>query len=363
MATLRAGHSEAEGVGLVRAVLDVFESPALLIHDAGAILAANAAWLGRFASPDSPSTLPSVSEWLAQLTDGDSLAAALGATGDATGLRTARVSHHCCKGITRYAVRVTSAQNGDGLSRTHSVVMFDAPPPSLNTSLERAQHQIHRLLVRQTVIEERERRRLGRALHDQVTQVLVEVRRQLASTRDDRGHHEPAKVIADVDRAIHLLQEITSNFSPPVLEDLGLLPAMRWLADHLQSTSGAAASCDDDGREPSLSIEVRTIVFRALRELAQNAVKHAPGARIRLRASVVNARCQFEVCDDGPGFVLGGDNAAPHQRPRSPGYGLLSIEQQVLAIGGTFEIRTAPGAGTRAIITLDTAGREELDLA
>jgi signal transduction histidine kinase len=140
---------------------------------------------------------------------------------------------------------------------------------------------------------------------------------------------------------------------------------MRWLADHLQSSYGAAASCEDDGMEPQLSSEVRTIAFRAIRELANNAVKHAPDARIVLRLIVDNAGCRLEVCDNGPGFERGADHTAPHGHKPFPGYGLLSVEQQIRAVGGTFEILTAPGKGTQAIITLgrssDTQGQEQAD--
>lgn len=343
MATARVEHTEAvRRFGFARAMLNAFDSPALLVQDPDTILAANAAWTTMFADADNPSALPSVSEWLATLGESDSLVAALGAADDGTGPRTARVSGNGLNGIRRYEVRVTSNPDGNRRDRTHCVVMVDD-----------TRNQMNRLLVRQTLIEERERRRLGRALHDRVTQLLVQVRRQLADTRDGRGPQNPGDRVADVDRVIHLLHEITSNFSPPVLEDLGLLPAMHWLADHLQQSHGAAATCVDDGVEPGLTSEARTIAFRALRELANNAVKHAPGASIRLRASVENTQCRLEVCDDGPGFALGDDHVFCDEPQPFPGYGLLSIEQQIRAVGGTFEIRSKPGEGTRAVITLD----------
>jgi signal transduction histidine kinase len=359
MAIARAEHLEAaQNTGPLRAMLEAFDSPAMVVENSGTILAANAAWHEQFAISDRAAALPPVSEWLAQLTDGALLAAALEVKDAAHGLRTACVSHHGRNGVRRFTARVTSVQDGDGRNQTHCVVLVDPPAQSSIKIIDETQHTMHRLLVRQTVIEERERRRLGRALHDQVTQVLVHVRRRLAETRDGRRPQDLAEVIANVDRVVHMLHELTSNFSPPVLEDLGLLPAMHWLADHLQSCYGASASCEDDGVEPVLSSEVRTIAFRAIRELANNAVKHAPGARILLRSNTNNDRCRLEVFDDGPGFARLRDDTGTDQAQPFPGYGLLSIEQQIRAVGGTFEIHTAPGEGTRAIIELSRSSDE-----
>lgn len=349
MATSRGDHLSSDAdAGVAGAMLHAFDSPALLAQDSGSILAANAAWRELFAGSQSQASLPTIAQWLAQLTDGDALAAALAATG----FRTACVSHQGGNGVRRFVVRVTTAQGSERWGRTHLVVMSDASPPCLCSSLDHRQHRMDRLLVRQTLIEERERRRLGRALHDQVTQLLVQVRRRLADTRDRRATPDSAEMVVDVDRVIHLIQEITSNFSPPVLEDLGLLPAMQWLADHLRSNYNAVVRSEDDGVEPSLTPEVRTIAFRAIRELSNNAVKHAPGAGIRLSASTANNRCRLEVRDDGPGFSPG-EVATSHDGPQPfPGYGLLSIEQQIRAVGGVFEIDSTPGEGTRAVITV-----------
>lgn len=356
MATERAGQREAAAdLAMARAALDIFEGPALLVDDDGTIQATNAAWRVVFEVPEHRA-LPSMSEWIAGLSDGAVLSAALQAASTARGVRTACVCHHGCHEMIRYTARITSVTDPDTLKRTHCVALVATPPTRALVVGDDVQHRLDSLLVRQTLIEERERRRLGRALHDQVTQLLVHVRRRLADARDGRQPHDPGDVVEDIDRVVRLLHELTSNFSPPVLEDLGLLPAMHWLADHVTKSYAASASCDDDGVEPGLTSEVRTIAFRALRELVNNALKHAPGAHIRLRSSVTDSRCRLEICDDGPGFPRFSDHTETDGRPRFPGYGLLSIEQQIRAVGGTFELRIAPGNGTRAIITLDCSG-------
>jgi signal transduction histidine kinase len=233
----------------------------------------------------------------------------------------------------------------------HLLTMTELSSPAISESGSASADHTQRLLVRQTLIEERERRRLGQALHDQVAQLLIQLRRHLAELRDSRDDIDCAAMIGEVDSVIHVLRELTFAISPPVLEDLGLLPALHWLAEHLRESYGAEVVCTDDGVEPLLASDVRTIAFRAVRELLNNAVKHAPGSSIRLSSREEGGCYRISVEDDGPGFS---DGDAPDVLQQLPGYGLLSIEQQIRAIGGTFDIRSRPGSGTRATITFHT---------
>lgn len=332
------------------AILDALDGPALVVRDEGSLVSTDARWGRLFADSDHPAGTSTVSAWLERFADGRTMLEALRREAAPADRVVLRLDPERSDAGGRFVARLIRGATIKA-DRDAAIVMLtelrgdaedgsDAPVP-----LE----QIQRLLVRQSLIEERERRRLGRAVHDHVTQLLVQVRWSLADARDGRSVLRPAEMGADIDRVIKMLQELTSNYSPPVLEDLGLVPAIQWLVEHLQTTYGATAECDDDGLEPRLSPEVRTICFRALRELAINAAKHAPGARIILSSEVDRDRYHLSVCDDGPGFepekLRVGDDA-------STGYGLLSVQQQILAVGGTFAIRSVSGKGTRATITL-----------
>lgn len=350
--------ASVERIALIRVVLDALERPALVVQAPDTVVVANAAWQDLFTDSACSHAQSSLTRWLGTLEGADSIAAALRATADDATPRTAKVTH-CSGGVTRpFDVRVLPVPASRSGGPVHLLTMTELSSPAMSDSGSASAHHTRRLLVRQTLIEERERRRLGQALHDQVTQLLVQLRRHLAELRDNRGADECVAMIGEVDSVIHVLRELTFAFSPPVLEDLGLLPALQWLAEHLRESYGAEVRCTDDGVEPLLSSDARTIAFRAVRELSNNAVKHAPGSSIRLRSGEEGECYRIEVEDDGPGFSEGN---APDMSQQLPGYGLLSIEQQIRAIGGTFEIRSHPGSGTRATITLPTTSLPECE--
>lgn len=222
--------------------------------------------------------------------------------------------------------------------------MADGKHPS--PIMELQQSRIDRLLVRQTLIEESERRRLGRALHDVVVQDLAQVRAAIRSSGIAAG--DSAKIIAGVDRIIDEVRTLTFELGPPILEDLGLRPSLQWLAEHLSERYSANITMDDDKCDPRLSKPTQTIIFRAVRELAINAAKHAPGAE-NIISCVTNQRLvRIIVRDTGPGF----DTTRAHDaKDDIKHYGLISVEQQVRGVGGAFNIVSELGEGTRATIT------------
>lgn len=214
--------------------------------------------------------------------------------------------------------------------------------------------QIDRLLIRQSLIEEAERRRMGRALHDGVAQDLARVRKGLVD-RATPGQAPKDDLIQTVDRVLGAIRTMSFELSPPVLVDLGLFPALEWLGEHLGTRHNAPVSVGVEGPEPPLSVDERTIAFRSVRELAFNAIKHAPGAAITISGATDARGTRLAVADRGPGFVpLPLDTTGPAGFKAGAGqhYGLLSVAQQVRGIGGRFEIDSAPGRGTRATIRL-----------
>jgi len=207
--------------------------------------------------------------------------------------------------------------------------------------------RIDRLLVRQTLIEEAERLRLGRELHDTVVQDLVLTKAKITDLI--AAGKDPAEAILSIDRIIDQIRTLSFELSPPILNDLGLLPALHWLAEHLKSRYGVDLSVIDNGGDPALSVSSRTVVFRAVRELAINAAKHAAGSEILITCLTYPTTVRVRVRDFSKGFDVSGTKRFVDG---SPGYGLLSVEQQVKGIGGKFELFSEIGEGTRATITL-----------
>jgi signal transduction histidine kinase len=216
------------------------------------------------------------------------------------------------------------------------------------------QTRINRLLVRQTLIEEAERRRLGRALHDVVAQDLAQLRRSISDQKVQIGDVEP--LLARLDRVIDEVRTLSFELSPPILEDLGLCPALQWLAEHVSKRYGTRVAVTPDATEPHLASSTRTIVFRAVRELLINAAKHAPNAEVTVSCGAVGNVARVVVRDTGPGF----DTSLTHTF--SDGvhhFGLMSVEQQIRGIGGTFDLVSSLGTGTTIWISVPLEPQEE----
>jgi signal transduction histidine kinase len=221
------------------------------------------------------------------------------------------------------------------------------PGGQTNTIAAEQQTLINHLMVRQTLIEESERRRLSMVLHDGLVQDLAQVYNKLTAKS-----YTPADIpgiATSLTQMIEQARSLVFEFSPPLLNDLGLLPALQWLAEYLNEKYNASIIVTDDACEPQLESDTRTILFRAVRELAVNAAKHAPGADIELSCSIVNDMLNVTVRDNGPGFDVGCSNNDPDS---DHSFGLLSVEQQIHGIGGEFTLVSTPTDGTVATITL-----------
>jgi signal transduction histidine kinase len=207
-----------------------------------------------------------------------------------------------------------------------------------------------------TVAESRERERIARGLHDVIGQVLSMARLKLGELREvalpearDLLMDELGDLLAQATRAT---RSATFDLSCPSLQ-LGLLPALESLAHRLRQETKLAVRVE--GHLPPLMIPetVVAVLFRVVRELGFNVHKHARASgmcfELRLRADELSI-C---VADDGIGF----QRAAPGERfSRDGGFGLVSAEAQIEAIGGQVEIDTAPGRGTRATVILPLPG-------
>lgn len=215
-----------------------------------------------------------------------------------------------------------------------------------------------RVLIRQALIEEAERRRIGRALHDVVAQSLAHLRAQITERVESDESRD--RMLATLDGVIESVRTLSFELSPPILEDLGLLPALGWLAQHLGKRYSTPIAVAHDGREPALDSASRTILFGVVRELVVNAAKHAAGSAIDVSCVSNHRTVRVIVRDEGPGFDTRFSKGSADDGPH---FGLLSVEQQIRGIGGTFELVSAPGEGTRATITVNLSGATGADHA
>lgn len=205
--------------------------------------------------------------------------------------------------------------------------------------------------------EERERRKLAQDLHDDLGQLVAVVGIKLSTLIRDAGDGARAQALREIAellvRANKLIHSLAFQLSPPVLDDLGLVPAMHWLAGEMQALYGLEVRIHDDGLPKSLDRRGNAILFRAVRELLINVARHANVARAELGMRHASNDLLVEVSDAGRGF----DPEAMAKALYSSGFGLLSIQERMDQLGGTMMVAAKPGHGTSVTLTLPLSGQ------
>lgn len=205
-----------------------------------------------------------------------------------------------------------------------------------------------------SLAEQHERRKLASDLHDDAGQLIslaaIKVR-VLASSMGDR-QREFAELSELLANARHRITSLSFQMSPPLLHDVGLLAAVRWLAEDLEQSYGLVVSIVD-GPEIPLDEVTRIALFQATRELLINVKKHATvdGARVQIWREGIMARVAVE--DAGIGFGSDVGRSSFGRTDGRGGFGLLALRERLAQLGGTLEIGSGiDGSGSRVVISL-----------
>ena len=215
------------------------------------------------------------------------------------------------------------------------------------------QEQLQSLASELSLTEERERRRLATVLHDHIAQLLVVAKGKFEKIQESTLYRSLAKPMEEIRRlieeSIRYTRSLVFELSPPILYDLGFEPAMEWLAEHMQQQYGLVVAVEDDGLPKPLDNEARVLLFRAVRELLFNVLKHAQASCVRVCMSRDGDHLRVIVEDDGLGFAPDKLSAASG---KMEGFGLFSIRERLNYFGGSMEIESTPGEVTRVILTI-----------
>ena len=212
------------------------------------------------------------------------------------------------------------------------------------------------------VVQEEERRRIARELHDGLGQNLTALKIQLeilTLEAQRTGSALGPKVAAVLSGATQILEEareLSHLLRPQILDDLGLEPALRWLGRTLSERAGLEVEVDTIGIEDRLEPELETVIFRVVQEALTNVVKHAKAPTVRVELERMGPWAVLSVTDRGCGFDVDqvfGREAVPK------GSGLGNIRDRVELFGGKLNIRTASGRGTRIEVRLPVNSGEE----
>jgi signal transduction histidine kinase len=213
---------------------------------------------------------------------------------------------------------------------------------------ERAE-RLRILSIELTSAEEAERRRIAEILHDDLQQMLIAARMQshaLAKAKGAAKRTEVTRVIDEIlDRSFNLTRSLIVELAPPILHERGLAAALESLAAQTAKQHGIQVSVEADSSANPKQPSVRVFLFRALRELLLNAVKHANGSAVTIRMTRARPdKVQIVIADQGPGFDL----AKLDRHEITPtGFGLLNIRERLTNFGGEFRVKSVPGKGSQ----------------
>ncbi|ODT02142.1 MAG: hypothetical protein ABS52_14965 [Gemmatimonadetes bacterium SCN 70-22] len=228
----------------------------------------------------------------------------------------------------------------------------------LTRRLQARTADLSRLSTRMVEQHEEERRRISLELHDETAQVFSAVKLQLGLLRE----RVAGDVAAGLDRAAGLVDEgmrsirsVTETLRPTVLDDLGLVPAMRSLAASFEGQCGIAVVLDAPEHPPALSGDAELALYRAMQEALSNVARHAQASRVAVTMRASDGELQLDIGDDGEGAA----SSLELERLEREGHmGLAGMRERIGSLGGMVTVGKAPEGGVRLAIRipLDAAG-------
>ena len=212
-----------------------------------------------------------------------------------------------------------------------------------------ARGELKELSTRLVQVQESERRALSRELHDEVGQALAAVLVELRNLSSELGtptsgqtsaHLESMKSL--LENSVRAVRNMALLLRPSMLDDLGLIPALRWQAREVSKRTSMDVSVAAELGTDELPEAYKTCVYRVVQEALNNCARHSQATKVRLRVLRESNRLALSIQDDGRGFDVA----------QNKGLGLLGIQERVASLGGMCNIHSEPGNGTILAIEL-----------
>ena len=221
------------------------------------------------------------------------------------------------------------------------------------------------LLHRTVIAQESERQRIARELHDGTGQTLTALgmglrgMSEMITTNRTRAIEQANQLEKVATDGVIELQRMVTGLHPPQLDDLGLLAALRWYVNDISSHSGITINIVNHGTKPSLSSDVRAVVFRIAQEAITNVVRHANASKIDIQLDYLEDNIYLRVEDNGQGFNT---DVVLKKKPGNPtAWGLLGMVERASLVGGTCNIFSHPGKGTLIEVNVPIIGESKND--
>lgn len=193
-------------------------------------------------------------------------------------------------------------------------------------------------------VQEDERRRFARDLHDGIGQTLTALKLRLQAIQAHSAESELSTALALCEQALADTRALSRLMRPQILDDLGLAAALQWLARSSAESGGFAVEVDVDTLPQKLDPDLATLVFRIAQEGMANILKHAEASHVLLRVRQRAGWLQLLLVDDGKGFD---PDQAAGKSSRAEGGGVAGMRERAAMFGADLQIRSEPGAGAQ----------------
>jgi signal transduction histidine kinase len=209
--------------------------------------------------------------------------------------------------------------------------------------------ELSRHLVR---AQEEERKRISRELHDEAGQGLMVLRLFLSGLLPESPNHELRGKIQQsllmLDHTIGDLRRIIARLSPRILEEMGLLAAIRKEVRELSKNTGVETELRLPREVDGFGKEIEIAIYRSVQESLHNITKHSQARQCRLQLEIKNRQVRLSIEDNGVGFSRPGN-------PSGRTFGLVGMRERIAALGGKVRIRSRQGQGTQVRVILPLA--------
>jgi signal transduction histidine kinase len=216
--------------------------------------------------------------------------------------------------------------------------------------LQNYQNQLRALANELSLSADRERRHIAAELHDRIGQFLSLTKLKMEDLRNIVDFPDLRNLVNQIDDLLtQIIQDTRSlifEISPPILHELGLIAAVRSLAEKIQQDHNIEINIESSKETADLNDNMKAMLYRAVRELLFNIIKHAQANKAKISLHKINHHFSIEIEDNGVGFHI--TNNSNFMK----GFGLFNIRESITHQGGYFDVASKPNCGTRIVINV-----------
>lgn len=242
-----------------------------------------------------------------------------------------------------FPMEASISQSSDAAGKFYTVVLRDVTEQRrIANALQTSRNELEKLNARLEEVREDEKLRVARELHDDLGQRLTALKMDAAMLKRTLDGQSPAnedvrRIEQSIDGMVAAVRQMAADLRPPMLDDLGLGPAIEWYTRDFARRYGVAVDFTGAHSLPAIPPAVATALFRIVQEALNNVAKHARATSVTIELSC-DRECRLRISDNGRGL--------PPTRPKSDSIGFISMRERARLLGGTLEVRSPSEGGT-----------------